>query len=168
MVTPEITKAINDAVASSPNQGYIPYHIHNGIDSPKLNSQSSNGDSVFSWSTAQFGASSTTYLGLGVSSSTESDVSTPWPASGTISVLYIKVATAQDASGSLVLTFRKNAADTAMTVTVPAGAAARSTVSDLAHSFTVTAGDLLDIKAVNNASATSAFLQSVVFKFTSN
>lgn len=50
---------------------------------------------------------------------------------------------------------RKNATDTAITLTLAANATA-GLYSDLTHSFTVAAGDLIDIKLVNNATANGA------------
>lgn len=49
-------------------------------------------------------------------------------------------------AGSLVFTVRKNAVDTTLTATAAAGAT--TTVADTTHSFTVAAGDIIDIKLV--------------------
>jgi pectate lyase-like protein len=63
--------------------------------------------------------------------------------------LFVVTNGAQPAGGSFVITVRKNGANTALTVTIPAGAAA-GTFSDLVHSFTFAAGDLLGFQLQNN------------------
>lgn len=78
----------------------------------------------------------------------------------TCSRLYIRTSTSQPASGSLVVTVRKNAADTAITLTIAAGTAA-GTFTDLVNTVGFTAGDLLSIKIVNNATTTSATIMEV-------
>ena len=84
---------------------------------------------------------------------------------GTISNLYVRTLTTQNAGGSLVITIRKNSANTAITVTIPAGSAA-GTFTDLTNSFTVVAGNLMSIQGVNNAPASaSAFMQQVSFNY---
>ena len=65
---------------------------------------------------------------------------------------------AQPAGGSLVATLRKNQVDTALTVTVNAGAGTYTTVADTTHSVSFAAGDRICLKMVNNAgTAVSAF-----------
>ena len=78
------------------------------------------------------------------------------PTSGTVKNLYVRTFTAQPATGSLVLTVRKNGADTALTITVPASSAANKTSSDTVNSFAVSAGDRISMKIKNNAAAASA------------
>lgn len=79
---------------------------------------------------------------------------------GTIKNLYVRTSTAQSGTGSLVVTLRNNTADTTVTLTIAAGAAA-GTFTDLVNSFTVAAGDDLSIKIVNNATATSATILEI-------
>ena len=64
----------------------------------------------------------------------------------------------QPASGSLVLTLRKNKADSATVITVPAGGSVSPPVPycDTTHTLTFQSGDLLDVQIRNNATATAA------------
>jgi hypothetical protein len=63
---------------------------------------------------------------------------------------FFGVGAPQPASGSLVLTIRKNGVDTAITITIPAGSSI-GTYSDTTNSESFAAGDLISVKAVNNA-----------------
>lgn len=75
---------------------------------------------------------------------------------GTFKSFYAQTGSTQSGTGSLVLTARKNNADTSVVITIAAGSAA-GTFSDLTNSFSAAAGsDVLGVKVVNNASATSA------------
>lgn len=100
---------------------------------------------------ATAGASQTFYMAPGYAgyNATENNVKTPLPAQGTLRALYVQTSSAQGAAGTQVYTLRKNGADTALTLTVGAGAAA-GTFSDVTHSVAVAAGDLLSVKVVNN------------------
>lgn len=64
---------------------------------------------------------------------------------------FFGVGAGQPATGSLVLTIRKNGVDTAITLTIPAGSSI-GTYSDTTNSVSFVAGDLISVKAVNNAS----------------
>lgn len=106
--------------------------------------------------------SSTVYGQFGFGSSfnaTENNRSISIPFACTIKNLYIRTSNTQSATGSLVITIRNNTADTTVTTTIAAGAVA-GTFTDLVNSFTAAAGDLLSIKLVNNATATSANILS--------
>jgi hypothetical protein len=111
------------------------------------------------------GAGVTYWLGFERGGTPESGSQTLIPSSGTISDLYVYMSSAQPASGSAVYTFRKNAADTPITFTVAAGSAAGN-YGDNTHSFGVTAGDLIDVQIVNNATANAGTPYNIVFKFT--
>jgi hypothetical protein len=121
-----------------------------------------------SWNNQATVAASTTayYLPYAAATSAiESRVQFPVPFAGTVKNLFVWVSTAnnaQSATGSLVLTVRKNGAATGLTVTIPAGSTTTTVQSDTnpAHSFTVVAGDLLSLQVVNNATATSAGIAS--------
>ena len=63
---------------------------------------------------------------------------------------FFGVGASQPVSGSLVLTIRKNGVDTAITITIPAGSSI-GTYSDTTNSESFAAGDLISVKAVNNA-----------------
>ncbi len=78
------------------------------------------------------------------------------PNACTLSNFYVRIFTAQSGTGSLVFTVRKNAVDTAVVVTIAAGSAANTEANSGALSVSLSAGDDLSIKVVNNATATSA------------
>jgi hypothetical protein len=73
---------------------------------------------------------------------------------------FFGVGASQPATGSLVLTIRKNGVDTAITITIPAGTSS-GTFSDTTNSVSFAAGDLISVKAVNNASATSGNITAI-------
>ncbi len=79
---------------------------------------------------------------------------------GVAQKLYVRTNSAQSGLGSLVVTVRKNAANTAITLTIAAGAAA-GTFTDLSNTVSFAAGDLISFKIVNNAAATSANIMEV-------
>lgn len=103
------------------------------------------------------GSTSTLYIPIsfGFQSATESNCQVSMPNGGTLSNFYFNTTTSQPGTGTLVVTVRKNGADTAVTATVSAGAGA-GVFSDTSHSFSYVAGDKLNIKVVNNASGNSA------------
>lgn len=78
------------------------------------------------------------------------------PNACSVSNFYVRIFTAQPASGSLVFTVRKNQVDTAVVTTIAAGSAANTEANSGATSATYSAGDDMTFKAVNNASTTSA------------
>ena len=108
-------------------------------------------------------ASTTYYSGfatIGMIATPEARVSNVMTKAGTISSLYITTSTAQPASGSMVCTVRKNGANTAVTLTIAASAAA-GTFSDTTNSFTFVAGDLISIGFNNSATVSSAAIYGV-------
>ena len=84
--------------------------------------------------------------GGGLTSSTETNVDLDSPAAATIQNFSVQMSAAPGVGNSVVYTWRKNAAGTALTCTI-SGASATS-CNDLTHNFTVAQGDLLDIQAV--------------------
>jgi hypothetical protein len=106
---------------------------------------------------ATIAASTTTYGGQGSESfnTTEANRVFMVPRAGTMRDFYVRTNNTQPASGSLVATIRRNAADTSIAATVAAGAAF-GTVSNVANTATCSAGDFLALKFVNNATGTSA------------
>ena len=83
------------------------------------------------------------------------------PVAGTIKNLYVLTSTTQSANNSQVCTVRKNGANTAITTTIAASAAA-GTFSDTTNSVSVAAGDKLSLQVQNNAaSGTAATIVSV-------
>lgn len=77
------------------------------------------------------------------------------PFAGTVSMLYVRTSTAQPSTGSLTFTVTKNGVASTIVATIAANAAAGQ-ASDLTHSFTVAAGDEVEIVIQNNATSTSA------------
>lgn len=73
---------------------------------------------------------------------------------------FFGVGAGQPASGSLVLTIRKNGVDTAITITIPAGSSI-GTYSDTTNSESFAAGDLISVKAVNNATIASGNITAI-------
>jgi hypothetical protein len=78
----------------------------------------------------------------------ESAASFPWPASGTISALYVDLEAAPGGTASVVVTLRKNGVDTAVACTVTGAFKANS---DLAHSVSIAAGDSIAWRVVVSA-----------------
>jgi len=119
------------------------------------------------------GAASTSYAGMNGSpafNGTEANrlFVIPVNVTGTIKGLTIAMSGAQSGTGSLVFTIRKGTysagvlsmSDQTVTVTVAAGATA-GVYTDNSNSFTVTGNDIVTIKVVNNASATSGTIAAV-------
>ncbi len=84
---------------------------------------------------------------------TESQVQAPAPVSGSVGNLVAKLSAAPGAGNTIVFTFRKAAADTTSTCTITGASATTCTDS---HTFSVNAGDLLDIKAVVSGGTVTA------------
>jgi hypothetical protein len=122
---------------------------------------------VWNMLTAGVSASSTQYSGPGASAWTSTEANRDWvsPIGGTIRNLYAITGSTQSGTGSLVCTIRKNAADTSVTFTIAASGAA-TTYSDTSNTASVAAGDKLNFKCVNNATATSAQFITVSFLVT--
>lgn len=104
--------------------------------------------------------------GGGLSSTTEANVDIPAPTASVLSNFYVELSAAPGLGNSVVVTIRKNAADTALTLTI-SGAAVSG--SDLTHTVAVAAGDLLDIKIVPTGTivATPNFLTGLAWASTS-
>lgn len=83
----------------------------------------------------------------------------------TVTNLQMIMGTAQPASGNMVVTVQKNNVDTAITFTIPANAAP-ATFSDTSNSVSFVAGDTLNIKLVNNATAPSGGITNAGLLFT--
>lgn len=147
-------------------------------DSTGTQSLVSNGSGILSWSSItssngtpivttlagglQATASSTSFNAIGgiTLNGTEANRQFVMTAAGTVKNLYLVTTSTQSGTGSLVVTVRKNGANTALTLTVSAGATA-ATFSDVTHTFSVVAGDLLSFQYVNNASVASAQMQTI-------
>lgn len=96
----------------------------------------------------------------------EANVRLIMPLGGTLSNFYVITATAQPITGSLVIRIRKNAANTAIVITIAAGSAA-GTFSDLVNTATFAQGDAITVSFTNNAGLTSALLTSMSVKISS-
>ena len=120
-----------------------------------------------SYALSTVGASTTTYSTLtgGSMNTTENYRLTLIPQTCTISRMYFSTLTTQSATGSLVVTLRKNNADTALTLTVAAGSVA-GTFSDTTNSVSFTAGQNASVKLQNNATATSCQTNCISFLVT--
>lgn len=89
----------------------------------------------------------------------EANVTTAAPATATFSNLCVTTRGAQPATGTTTIMLRKALANTALTFTILANAAA-GVYCDNTHTVSVTVGDLLDIQGINNTSFTSAIINS--------
>lgn len=116
---------------------------------------------------ATVGASSTVYGNLtgGNFSTVENARITIIPQSCTMSRMYFATGTTQSASGSLVLTLRKNNADTALVITIAAGTAGNF-FNDTTNAVSFTAGQYASIKFQNFATATSAQANAIALMVT--
>lgn len=90
-------------------------------------------------------------------SSTEGNRSLVLARTCTVGNLYVRTQDAQPGTGALVLTVRDDGADTSLSVTISAGAAA-GTFSDTSNTPSIAAGSVVSMKGVNSASSGSAFI----------
>lgn len=72
------------------------------------------------------------------------------PATMVLGGFYFRTNSAQPATGTLVINVRVNGANSGITITIAAGAAAGN-FSDLSNTVAVVPGDLLTIQVINNA-----------------
>ena len=86
----------------------------------------------------------------------------PLPTACNFSNFYFRIAAAQGATGTLVLTLQKNGVDSALTITIAAGSAAGN-YTDNTNTVTFAAGDTWQLKIVNNAT-TSTSMAGYSFK----
>jgi hypothetical protein len=105
-------------------------------------------------------ASSTTYAGFAAADSFGAETSRDWM-SGPITRarMCILTSTQQSSNNSLVFTLRDDTADTALVVTIEASQAAGLECVDA--SVTIAEGSMLAVKAVNNATGTSATVEGI-------
>lgn len=82
----------------------------------------------------------------------------------TASNLLVKTSSAQPNDGDLVVTLRKNGADTSLSVTIAAGTAAGS-FSDTTNTASFAAGDYYSVSVVNESSSVSAPIVACVHTF---
>ena len=95
-----------------------------------------------------------TICGDKVFATSESNGQIPVRTAGTLSDFALRIAS-NSVNASTVFTVRKNNSDTTCTVTV--GAGSTGLFEDTTHSFTVTAGDLIAVRAVPGAGSTGTY-----------
>lgn len=98
------------------------------------------------------------------SDTVEANVVFPVPRPGTARGLMVQTSTAQDASGTQVITIRQNSSNTTVVVTIPAGSAA-GTFNDTTHSAAFALGDKITWSFVNNATVTGATITAVTLVY---
>jgi hypothetical protein len=133
-----------------------------------LNGKLSNQLFTFNVGTAIAG-STTTWIATGVTAGSNESISTVIiPHAMTLSNMYLMhYSTNQPASGSQVITVRKNAVDTALVITIAAGAVTSTTpYSNLANTVSFAVGDKLSIRRVNNATSTGGIFNGLSFSIT--
>jgi hypothetical protein len=108
-------------------------------------------------------ASTTTYITFGSTAfiTIETNKIIVAPADCTLSKFYVRIYTFQPATGSLILTIRKNQADTAVVTTIAAGSSGGTEANSGTTSVAFSAGDDISIKAVNNATSNSGRVLSL-------
>lgn len=96
---------------------------------------------------------STWFVGIGGNNAAEGFVLVPMAQAGTIDKMYCQTQAAPAAGQTFTQTIRKAAADTALTCQMTS---AGTTCNDTTHSFSVVAGDIIDIKVVTSATSGTA------------
>ena len=141
--------------------------VTSGIQS-QLNNKISSSTSIFAFQLANvIAANTTSWVGIGVTNGSNESTSTLIiPVACTLSNMYtMHYTTAQPATGSQVITVRKNGVDTALAITIVAGSAPTTTpYSDLVDSVSFAVGDKLAIRRVNNATTTGGAVNGLSFK----
>lgn len=161
-VRPTIGSNINKdegVLITSPSNGQtLTYNSTSGLWENTTPSVSTSKSFLVTFLDNTVAASTTSYITFGSTTflSVEANRLTVAPAASTFSKFYVKIYTSQSATGSLVFTLRKNQVDTAVVTTIAAGSAGGTEANSGANSVAFSAGDDIGIKAVNNATATSA------------
>lgn len=104
-------------------------------------------------------AGQTTFSGMLGGIGAEANFFYPVAIPGTFKRLFVVTQGAQPPSGSLVLTMRKNGADTGLVVTIPAGSLSDGTFSNIVNTVTFAEGERHSWQAVNNSTGTSASMR---------
>lgn len=91
---------------------------------------------------------------------TESTVQFVMTEATDINNLYVRTSGTQPGDGSIVITLRVNGISRALTATIPAGSSS-TTFSDITHTVSVVAGDLVCWQVVNNSSSTGVTILSI-------
>lgn len=107
----------------------------------------------FGGATNSINAGTTGWEGIGLQcSASEAVCQVPMANAGTIKNLYAKSGSAPGGTDTYVFTLRKNASSQSLTCTIT-GAATQC--NDTTHSFSVVAGDLVDVQITSSATAAS-------------
>lgn len=148
---------IHDVAISSPSNGQtLTYNSTNGLwENQTLPKSKSFLGTLIGLSLT---AAQTTYASFNYTNFNATETARVFvvPNACTVSKFYIRIFTAQPASGALVFTVRKNQVDTAVVTTIAAGSAANTEASSGATSATFAEGDDMGIKCQNGASLNSA------------
>ena len=146
------TSAIHHTLGTGANQAAAGNHTHSSSGSSFM---------LFGIVSSVVASGATVYIGPGGYQTNGNDnyMQVPVPVACTISKLEVRFAGAQDASGSLVLTVRKNGVGTALTVTLSAGDAGGVWKADSTNSVSFAAGDYFSIHVKNNATASSSAIR---------
>jgi hypothetical protein len=112
-------------------------------------------------------ASSTYYFAPFISGLQSASYSSPIPLGGVIKNLFVRQAGTQPASGSLVITIwagvdAASLVNTGISITFAANSAAQN-YSNLVNTYTISAGHYIQLRVVNNATATSSVIGGVAF-----
>jgi pyruvate dehydrogenase complex dehydrogenase (E1) component len=111
-------------------------------------------------------SNTTQYLGFVISGQdAEADAASPMPIGGEVRAMAVRQMSTQPATGTLIVTLRKNLANTPSVITI----AADQTATTHLNTSTVTfaAGDRIAIRISNNAGSTSARLDGVALSVVS-
>lgn len=100
--------------------------------------------------------------GSGAIRSTENAAIVVMPYAGTLKNFYVRMGAGAGSSGSIVLTVRKNGADTALTLTFTNADGSNLTKSDTTNTVSVAAGDRITIGGTNNGTSQAGTLVSTV------
>ncbi len=90
----------------------------------------------------------------------DSGIAVNFPRSATVRNCYLRIATAQPASGSLVVTVVVGGSATSIVVTIPAGSPA-GVYSDTVNTAALNAGQAINFRIKNNATAVSAQVNGI-------
>lgn len=104
------------------------------------------------------------FVGSPSNTGTEANRQVMMPVAGTLQKLYIRTTTTQDATTPCVITVRVNGVNTAITITISAGQTA-TTLSDLTHTASVNAGDLVSISVAQPSGLSGTIFQwAILYK----
>lgn len=99
--------------------------------------------------------------GSGAINATENARVVVMPCAGTLKNFYVRMGAGASSTGSIVMTVRKNAVDTALTVTFTNADGSNVTKSDTTNSVSVSAGDRITVGGTNNATAQAGTVVSI-------